>query len=116
MSDSFPPKTKVYDIRPCREHGSGLVGMNGGCNDLRIIGPSPQFEKSCQTAKYRFCHRSHFGSRYTSGCCGHANLFGTSSIPPGLAFVFAGHFCAKLPKPSQERLERGMGSNLVWRL
>ena len=29
------------------------------------------------------CHRSHFGSRYTLGCCGHAGLFVSSSIPSG---------------------------------
>ena len=28
-------------------------------------------------------HRSHFGSRYKLGCCGHAGLFDLGSIPPG---------------------------------
>jgi len=27
------------------------------------------------------CHRSHFGSRYKLGCCGHASLFGRVRIP-----------------------------------
>ena len=27
-------------------------------------------------------HRSHFGSRYKSGCCGHAGLFGRSAVAP----------------------------------
>ena len=27
------------------------------------------------------CHRSHFGSRYKLGCCGHAGLFALASFP-----------------------------------
>ena len=34
-------------------------------------------------------HRSHFGSRYKLGCCGHASLLGRGSNPTGLGF---GHF------------------------
>ena len=30
-------------------------------------------------------HRSHFGSRYKSGCCGHAGLFRAGSIPSARA-------------------------------
>ena len=30
-------------------------------------------------------HRSHFGSRYKSGCCGHASLFRAGSIPSARA-------------------------------
>ena len=26
------------------------------------------------------CHRSHFGSRYKLGCCGHAGLFGRANV------------------------------------
>ena len=37
-------------------------------------------------------HRSHFGSRYKSGCCGHASLFGpgfdSSALRPSPAMAF----------------------------
>ena len=35
----------------------------------------------CVAADQSFRHRSHFGSRYKLGCCGHAGLFGLGSIP-----------------------------------
>ena len=33
-------------------------------------------------SSWRNLHRSHFGSRYTLGCCGHAGLSLWGSIPP----------------------------------
>ena len=51
------------------------------------------------------CHRSHFGSRYTLGCCGHAGLFSLCRISPGLrAFSCA---CLGFSPRVQGRLPRG---------
>ena len=36
----------------------------------------------CFFSSWRNLHRSHFGSRYTLGCCGHAGLSVWGSIPP----------------------------------
>ena len=40
-------------------------------------------------------HRSHFGSRYTLGCCGHASLFCAGSIPAAFTLLQQqGKLCA----------------------
>ena len=41
-------------------------------------------------------HRSHFGSRYKSGCCGHAGLFCAGSIP-------AARICVRQPRDPESR-------------
>ena len=47
---------------------------------------SPKVELRQFWATPSGCYRSHFGSRYNSGCCGHAGLFSkrTCSILPGV--------------------------------
>ena len=45
---------------------------------------APQSQLFLKIAGHSYSrHRSHFGSRYKLGCCGHAGLFDPGSIPPG---------------------------------
>ena len=56
--------------------------------------------KSSDCERYTF-HRSHFGSRYTLGCCGHASLFAMMGVfkscggrPPTSVCIAWGKLCS----------------------
>ena len=52
---------------------------------VRISVQRGRLESWSDPSDHTWEYRSHFGSRYKLGCCGHASLFGRGSNPPARA-------------------------------
>ena len=85
--DLFRPP-KLSGAGPGQYWGGGPPGKTLGCCQLLLtcnilhVAAAARSRLVGQTWFYN-CHRSHFGSRYKLGCCGHAGLFFVRGSMPG---------------------------------
>ena len=108
MDPSLNPQSS-FSVRYPRANFLRRTHPRSGSPNSQELG-EPCFLGFCRfchriTSANTSCHRSHFGSRYTLGCCGHAGLFSLCRISPGFrAFSCA---CPGCSPRVQGRLPRG---------
>ena len=73
-----PPLSKIAALRG----GLSRHTPNGLCVAVRRVHPAMCEHLKALSRSPCNGHRSHFGSRYKLGCCGHASLFGGLASAP----------------------------------